>query len=306
MVSHAILPMGMKEGDQHMLLKMKNNLVLAPELAPLFAKPEDELREIISILTRVADGRGFENDTGLGHKGVTGKVMFVMGGAAVEIPPNVYRLLTTFGPKLFFFRLSKTYKTHDQHVEDLKSEQFTVKFQRMADAMDKYLDTFESCPTAELEEDSLVKISLEKYKQNDDNDALNIIVYLGKFLKHLRAVVWTREFTTTTTTTTQDRQKTERIEKEDRDFAFNTNVMEEQDRANRQNYNISLAHALSQGRTSIGIEDIPHTVKVVLSTAPQNRYNVFARAIEEWWNIINFTDNRLTPHSPYYCQKSND
>ena len=90
--------MGMKEGDQHMLLKMKNNLVLAPELAPLFAKPEDELREIISILTRVADGRGFENDTGLGHKGVTGKVMFVMGGATVEIPPNVYRLLTTFGP----------------------------------------------------------------------------------------------------------------------------------------------------------------------------------------------------------------
>ena len=105
MVSHAILPPGMNEGDQHMLLKMKNNIVLAPELATLFAKPEDELRELIAILTRVADGRGLESDTGLGHKGVTGKVMFVMGGAAVEIPPNVYRLLTTFGPKAIFLQV---------------------------------------------------------------------------------------------------------------------------------------------------------------------------------------------------------
>ena len=57
--------------------------------------------------------------------------------------------------------------------------------------------------------------------------------------------------------------------------------MEEQDRANRQNYNLSLGHALSQGRTCVGIEDIPQTVKVVLSTAPQNRYNVFAELLKK-------------------------
>ena len=300
MVSHAILPPGMNEGDQHMLLKMKNNIVLAPELATLFAKPEDELRELIAILTRVADGRGLESDTGLGHKGVTGKVMFVMGGAAVEIPPNVYRFLTTFGPKLFFFRLSKTRKAHDEYVDDLKSEQFNVKFQKMAEAVGKYLDVFESCPgpAAEIEDGSLVKISLEKFRQNDDDDALHIIVYLGKLLKHLRAVVWTREVTSTTKTTTQDRQKTETVEKDEQDFTFNTNVMEEQDRANRQNYNLSLGHALSQGRTFVGIEDIPQTVKVVLSTAPQNRYNVFAESAKERRNAVTFADKGSTSHPP--------
>ena len=38
---------------------------------------------------------------------------------------------------------------------------------------------------AEIEDGSLVKISLEKFRQNDDDDALHIIVYLGKLLKHL-------------------------------------------------------------------------------------------------------------------------
>ena len=65
----------------------------------------------------------------------------------------------------------------------------------MAEAVGKYLDVFESCPSAEIEDGSLVKISLEKFRQNDDDDALHIIVYLGKLLKHLRAVVWTREVT---------------------------------------------------------------------------------------------------------------
>ena len=87
MVSHAILPPWMNEGDQHMLLKMKNNIVLAPELAILFAKPEDELRELIAILTRVADGGGIESDTGLGHKGVTGMLLFVVD---VSLDNKVY------------------------------------------------------------------------------------------------------------------------------------------------------------------------------------------------------------------------
>ena len=267
-ISHvATLPKGMKEGDQHMLLKMKNKLVLAPELAPIFAKPKEELSEIISIFTRIADGRGLENDSGLGHKGISGKNMFVMVGAAVEIPPYVYALLTSFGPKLFFFRLSKTRKTHDQYVQDLKGEQFTIKFQKIQAAMGKYLDVFESCPTVELEENShLFKISLDKFKPNNDEDALDIIVYLGQLLKHLRAVVWTRE-------------KPEDKDGET-DFAFNVSVIEEQDRANVQLKNLTLGHALSQGRTSIAIEDVPITVRVALSTAPQNRYRVLEKLLE--------------------------
>ena len=94
----------MKEGDQHMLLKMKNKLVLAPELAPIFAKPKEELSEIISIFTRIADGRGLENDSGLGHKGISGKNMFVMVGAAVRDPAVCLCLVNQLRPEAILFQ----------------------------------------------------------------------------------------------------------------------------------------------------------------------------------------------------------
>ncbi len=55
----------------------------------------------------------------------------------------------------------------------------------------------------------------------------------------------------------------------------------------RLNYNIALGHALSEGRTSVGIEDIPMAVKVSLSTAPQNRYKVFAELLRNRGSITN-------------------
>ena len=285
MVSHvATLPPGMKEGDQHMLNKMKNSVVLAPELASLFSGREDQLREIIQLMTRVADGDGLETDSGLGHKGVTGKVMFVMGGAGAEFSPMVYGLLSTFGAKLYFFRLPKVEKTHEQYVQDLKGDQFTVKFQRMKEAMNQYLDVFESCPIAETEEGLpyyLPKISLDKFRVNDCNDAIDIIVHLGRLLRHLRNVAWTREFLAGTTRRVQKEDKKETIvETEERDFSFNISVFEDQGRADQQHYNLAIGHALSTGRTSLAMEDIPLIVKVTLSTAPKNRHQVFELLLE--------------------------
>jgi hypothetical protein len=289
MVSHvASLPPGMKEGEQHMLNKMKNSIVLSPELASMFHAREEEVRETISLLTRVADGQGLETDSGLGHKGVTGKVMFVFCGVAVEMPPQVYAMLTNFGPKLYFFRLPKTTKTHSQYLADLKGDQFIVKSQRMKDAMNGYLDVFESCPIAEPEvglQYYLPKISLDKFRVNESDDALDIIVYLGKLLRQLRAVTWTREYSTSTKKTTKEGNKEEIIETEERDYSFNTSLFEDQSRANRQHYNLALAHALSMGRTSIGIEDIPLIVRVTLSTAPQNRHLVFEELLKKGGTI---------------------
>ena len=285
MVSHvATLPSGMKEGDQHMLNKMKNCVVLAPELATLFSGREEQVMEIIQLMTRVADGDGLETDSGLGHKGVTGKIMFVMGGAGAEFSPMVYGLLSTFGAKLYFFRLPIVEKTLQQYVEDLKGDQFTIKFKRMKDGMNEYLDVFESCPIAEPEEGLqyyLPKISLQKFRMNDCDDAIDIIVHLGKLLRHLRNVAWTREFVAGKTSTVQKEDKKETIiETEERDFSFKTNEFEDQSRANQQHYNLGVGHALSMGRTSVAMEDIPLIVKVTLSTAPKNRHRVFELLLE--------------------------
>jgi len=189
-------------------------------------------------------------------------------------------MLTNFGPKIYFFRLPEVNKTHDEHFQDLKGDQFTVKFQRMKEAMNKYLDIFESCPTAEAEEGLqyyLPKILLDKFRINDSDDTLHIIVNLGMLLRRLRAVAWTREYGSSTKKTTQEG---ETIETEERDYAFNTNLFEDQSRADRQHYNLALAHALSMGRTSVGIEDMPLVVRVTLSTAPLNRHKVFDKLLD--------------------------
>jgi len=179
---------------------------------------------------------------------------------------------------MYFFRLPKTTKTNDQYFRDLKGDQHIVKFERMKKAMDKYLDIFESCPTAEPEEGLhyyLPKISLDKFRVNESDDAIHVIVKLGILLGRLRLVAWMREYTTATKKTTQEGEKTEIIETVERDFSFNTSLLEDPSRANQQHYYLAQGHALSMGRTSIGMEDIPLLVRVTLSTAPPNRHRVF-------------------------------
>jgi hypothetical protein len=73
-----------------MLPKIKDKCFLAPELAPIFSKKDDEVTDLLGILTRVLDGRGFESDSGAhGRRGYSGEYMFTMVGAAVNIPYRV-------------------------------------------------------------------------------------------------------------------------------------------------------------------------------------------------------------------------
>ncbi len=81
-----------------LLPKIKNKYFLTPELAPIFAARDDDLLQVLGILTRVADGQGYESDSGVqGHRGYRGDLMFVWLGACVDIPFKVHELLGTFG-----------------------------------------------------------------------------------------------------------------------------------------------------------------------------------------------------------------
>jgi hypothetical protein len=53
-----------------LLLKIKNMCFLTPELAPTFAAKDDDLLQILGIMTRILDGNGYESDSGAqGHRG---------------------------------------------------------------------------------------------------------------------------------------------------------------------------------------------------------------------------------------------
>lgn len=102
MVSHSTAVKKEELAKIDMLPKIKNKYLLTPELSPTFAKKDDDLIEILGILTRILDGHGYESDTGAhGHRGYNEPIMFVWAGAAVDIPYKVHKYLGTLGPKLY-------------------------------------------------------------------------------------------------------------------------------------------------------------------------------------------------------------
>jgi len=258
-----------------LLPKIKNNLFLSPELSPTFSKKDEELIETLGILIRVLDGKGYESDSGAqGHRGYTGEYMFTWLGAAVEISRRVHKHLSTLGPKLYFYRLSKISKTEDEYIRLLQGENFGDRVQKIKVKMTEYLEWFDRYPLEnhpneqyqqedeENEINSVVKV--EWNKKRDEKKALEYIVKLAGLLAHLRGTLQTWE--------TRDTQGV--------DYAYTIPIIEERGRAVTQLYNLARGHALSQGRNFITIEDISLIIKVVLSTASIERVKVFDLLLE--------------------------
>ena len=263
-VSHSTAVKKQDLPDIDMLPKIKDKLFLAPELSPLFTKKDDDLVEILGIMTRIADGRGFESDTGAhGHRGYVGDYMFTMVGAAIDIPFKVHKYLGNLGPKLYFFRLPKLNRTNEDYFNQLKDNPFNVKFQNIKTPLIDYQQWIEKCPKMELDRDNkLGKIVWDSDK--DDDEALYIIIKLAKLLAHLRAVVptWGTHGTGGT------------------DYGYATAIKKEPDRAMEQLRNIARGFALSKGRNYITKEDLSLPIKVVLSTASIDRVNIFDLLIQ--------------------------
>jgi hypothetical protein len=133
-----------------MLPKLKDKVLLAPELSPLFTKREEDLVQILGILTRILDGHGYTSDSGAhGQRGYTGEHMFVMVGASVDIPYRVYKVLGTLGPKLYFLRLESEAKTDEEYLNRMKKDTFNQEILEVQKLVNDYLFWFEQCPNAE-------------------------------------------------------------------------------------------------------------------------------------------------------------
>jgi hypothetical protein len=134
-----------------MLPKMKDKLVLTPELAPIFTSKEDDLQKILGIITRILDGHGFESDSGAqGHRHY-GDTMFVWIGAAVEIPFRVWKVLGSLGHKIYFLRPQLSEKTTEQLKQIAKTNDFGTKFRGIEDALLDYLKYFDAAPESPQE-----------------------------------------------------------------------------------------------------------------------------------------------------------
>ena len=249
----------LKEID--LLPKIKDKMFLTPELAPTFGSKDDDLFQLLGIITRIVDGHGYFSNSGAhGGRGYVGPMMFVWIGAAVEITKRVHKYLSTLGPKLYFLRLPKEiYKNpEDEYLKQLKGVDFGRKVSAIHDALFDYLKWFELCPFAEIEKNS----GLPKIKWNPDKDdegSIRYIIRLGMLLAHLRGSV-----------PTWDTSHSNGSE-----YAHGMAMIEEPHRAITQLTNLAKGHALSLGRNFITKEDVSIVIKVVLSTASIERVAVF-------------------------------
>jgi hypothetical protein len=252
-----------------LLPKIKNKFFLVSELAPIFSARDDDLLLVLGILTRVADGHGYESDSGAqGHRGYDENIMFTFVGAAVDIPPKVHRILGTLGPKLYFYRLPLTEQNEDYYF-NTKDEDFEEKKEDIRAALHEYLVYFDMNPEIIIEEVyhdgesfGLPKIPVETCK--DDELAYRIIIRLAKLLARLRAIVPTWE--------TRDTQGSE--------YGFSLPRIENPKRAITQLSNLARGHALSMGRKYISMDDIPMIIETALSTATMERVRIFELLIE--------------------------
>jgi DNA adenine methylase len=257
-----------------LLPKIRNKCFLTPELAPVFAARDEDLLQLLGIMTRVLDGYGYENDSGAqGHRGYNERMMFTWIGAAVDIPFKVHRLMTTLGPRLYFLRIPSTQnKSEEDYLSQLEHSDFDVRRDMIQVALMDYLNWLEcACPM--MEHDDKFNSELKKMPwlngqatANDYNKiqtqrkALGQIIKLAKLLAPLRGVVPTWH-----TYNTQGS-----------DYGYTLPTIEEPDRAMQQLVNLARGHAMLTGRNYItSEEDLPMIVKVVLSTAPIERVTIF-------------------------------
>jgi hypothetical protein len=262
LVSHSTAVSKEDLADIDMLPRWKNKLVLLPELAPIFTAKDDDLTQLLGIMTRVLDGNGYESDSGAhGHRGYREKIMFVLVGASVDIPYKVYKVLGYLGPKLYFLRLPKENKTENERLKQSR-EDFSKKQEKIQNALFDYLKWLEIRPDMEVDkESSLPKIQWDYSK--DDEMAERYILRLADLLAHLRGVAVTWE--------TKDTQGS--------DYGYTRPIIEDPSRATTQLKNLARGHALLHGRNYLTKDDISIVVKTVLSTASVERVSVFDKLL---------------------------
>ena len=254
----------LRESD--LLPKLKDKFFMSPELAPIFSARDDDLMQLIGILTRVLDGQGYESDSGAcGHRGYNEEIMFCMLGASVDISPKVYKLLSMLGPKLYFYRMPRIEEDEDTYFNRMNHD-FAIKKNNVRTALFEYLEYFDINPDAEVlhdlidpdkDEDGLRKIELECNK--DEELACRIIIRMARLLARLRALVPTWE--------TGGTQGSE--------YAYRIANIEDPSRAIQQLTNLARGHALSMGRRRITLDDMPVGIHTALSTASMERVRVF-------------------------------
>jgi len=228
-----------------LLPRIKNKVLMVRDLAPILGKRDEDLLTCMGLLTRVFDGEGLQIDSGLhGQRGYKGDYLFMFLAASTPIAPKVWKVMSNFGSRLFFYYVDSADKScvelADQLVNGISVKE-KEKHCRVKTA------EFVRCIW-----DRTDGIFWDRSK--DDRAILEEISLIAQLVACLRGTinVW------------KDGQG---------DEAYNHTIpqIEKPDRVNQCFYNLARGHAVACGRTSINDDDLSIVLKVALSSASLDR-----------------------------------
>jgi hypothetical protein len=226
-----------------MLPRIRYNMVLIRDLASIFSKRKEDLKESLGILTRILDGGGFQTDSGThGGRGYSGDYLFMMLAASTPLKNRVWQIMGNLGSRLLFLRLRSPEKSEQELVTQLKEENYKAKQEKCQAKTTQLFQTLWSNN----------KNGIEWNKEKDSNNLLEKISKTAKLLSHLRGTI---------------------NENESFSHQEEQTIIEKPDRINQLLYNLARGHAVLQGRRQINAQDLAVVFRVALDSARLSRSN---------------------------------
>ena len=162
-----------------LIREMQDSLFLIPDLAPIFMQPEAILVDALSTLIRLADGNGLKTHSGLyGDRGVSGKLMFTMIGAVVNTPPHFHRILSSLGPKLYFFTSNSKETTQQDILDDYDLDDFEIRKQLVHDSVISYPEATDQMNTLSILTKDEKFVNIVRDFQKDLNQRIDFAMKL--------------------------------------------------------------------------------------------------------------------------------
>lgn len=247
-VSHAPQKSEKELEKVDLLPKLKHKVLITSDLNPLFGLIPEKLKENLSTLTRVLDGRGLITESGIhGTRGYTGDYMFTWVAATTPIPYAVWDLFGNLGARMYFYEVGSERKTVDEHLAEMRKSTYKQRVKECNEATLRFLKNVWQ------------KGEIEWNPKEDPEEVLRRIIQLTLLLVRLRGKV------NVSVKEEYDGEKT----------YYSTPTIEHADRAREALYNLAKGHAIIKGKRQVTIADLPVVIEVTLSSAPYDRVNAF-------------------------------
>ena len=239
-----------------MLPQIKHKIVFVADLSPMFSKRVDDLMENIGILTRVLDGQGYISHSGVhGRRGEHGDYRFGFIAATTPIGGQVWRVMSSLGPRLMLFDMPVHQDTLAEQRDDM------VGISTYADKVSACRDVV-SASLAQIWNDNGAKVGgLHWDRAADPEPILDYIIRLAELGVVLRSVVAKEKVITGT------------------EYEYSPAVLEGPARYRQSLYNLARGHALISGRRTLAMEDLALPLRIVLSTGPVERLRLLRHFI---------------------------